>query len=240
LTDLIFENIRAVNAEADCACDTVRISLDTKATVNIGEFSRNGKSRGLEAVKAIDHDMMTKVKVAPGGILETATGQPFVFFTKSSKTSDFIADGIDLWWRNRAGTSEHIKRVVINMDNGPECSGRRSQFLHRMVQFADSQGIEVRLVYYPPYHSKYNSIEHYWGGLERSWNGYLLDSVETVLKRASNFVWRSMRTMTTLLEGVYEKGKKVCGKEKQALEKRLKRSASLPLYDITIKPNMVN
>jgi transposase len=239
LTDLIFENIRAVNAEADGASDTVRISLDTKATVNIGEFSRHGKSRGLEAVKAIDHDMMTKVKVVPGGILETATGQPFVFFTGSSKTSDFIADGIDLWWKNRAEKSKHIKRIVINLDNGPECNGRRSQFLHRMVQFADSKGIEIRLAYYPPYHSKYNSIEHYWGGLERSWNGYLLDSVDTVLKRASNFVWRSMRTTTTLLETVYEKGKKLCGKEKQFLEKRLERSVTLPSYDIIIKPNMV-
>ena len=32
-------------------------------------------------------------------------------------------------------------------------------------------GLCVRLVYYPPYHSKYNAIERYWAGLEKSWNG---------------------------------------------------------------------
>ncbi len=29
----------------------------------------------------------------------------------------------------------------------------------------------------PPYHSKYNAIERYWAGLEKSWNGYLLNTV---------------------------------------------------------------
>lgn len=239
MTDRIFENVWAVNASADSSSDTIRISLDTKATVNVGEYSRNGKSRGVEAVKAMDHDMMPKEKVVPGGILETATGQPFLFFTSNCKTSDFIADGIDLWWEKRKQSLGHIKRIVINADNGPECSGRRSQFLHRMVEFADRSGLVLRLAYYPPYHSKYNSIERYWGGLERSWNGYLLDSVEVVLKRASNFVWRSMKTVATMLNGKYEKGKKLYGKEKKALETRLERSIELPLYDITIKPKKV-
>jgi len=39
---------------------------------------------------------------------------------------------------------------------------------------------KARIIYYPPYHSKYNGIERYWAGLETSWNGYLLDTVETV------------------------------------------------------------
>jgi len=93
---------------------------------------------------------------------------------------------------------------------------------------------------YPPYHSKYNGIERYWGGLERSWNGYLLDSVEGVLMRASRFVWRTARTTSTLLKGVYQKGVKLCGSEKKELEKRLSRSVELPWWDITIQPLVVN
>ena len=34
----------------------------------------------------------------------------------------------------------HIKRLVIYLDNGPKNSGRRTQFLKRMVQFADWSG----------------------------------------------------------------------------------------------------
>jgi hypothetical protein len=33
----------------------------------------------------------------------------------------------------------------------------------------------------PPYHSKYNAIERYWAGLEKSWNGYLLSTVDAVI-----------------------------------------------------------
>ena len=43
------------------------------------------------------------------------------------------------------------EQLVINLDNGPECNGRRSQFLLRMTEFADLTGMGVRLVYYPPY-----------------------------------------------------------------------------------------
>src|SRR5712691_105920 len=44
----------------------------------------------------------------------------------------------------------HPEQLQINMDNGPESSGRRTQFLHRMVQLADAIHKPIQLVYYPP------------------------------------------------------------------------------------------
>lgn len=213
--------------------------MDTKATVHVGEYSRGGRSRGLAPVRAWDHDMRPKEKLIPGGILEPVTGRAFLFFTGSNKTSDFMVDGLLLWWREKKRFSPNVKQLVINMDNGPECSGHRSQFLLRMVEFADETGLSVRLVYYPPYHSKYNGIERYWAGLEKSWNGYLLDTVDNVLRRAANFIWKGLKATAKLLDSAYEKGVKVCGKEKKALEQRLKRSSTLPWWDITICPNTV-
>jgi hypothetical protein len=86
------------------------------------------------AVKAWDHDMRPKQKLVPGGILDPVTGRSFLFLTSSYKTSDFMVDGLLLWWNERKRDLGDVKRLVINMDNGPECSGRRSQFLHRMVK----------------------------------------------------------------------------------------------------------
>jgi hypothetical protein len=63
-----------VNAQADADAETLRISMDTKATVNVGEYSRYGRSRGLEPVRALDHDMRPKEKLVPGGILEPVSG----------------------------------------------------------------------------------------------------------------------------------------------------------------------
>lgn len=236
---MIFDNLKRENKAADADPETVRISIDTKATVAIGPYSRGGCSRGLRPVAAADHDMMEKQKLVPGGILEMKSGHPFIFFTESCKTSDFMVDGIEHWWGDNQDRLGGTKRLVVNLDNGPECSGHRSQFLRRMVDFADREKLEIRLIYYPPYHSKYNGIERYWGGLERSWNGYLLDSVETVVRRAAYFCWRGIATASRLLDGIYEKGVTLRAKEKRSLEKRLTRSKTLSWWDIIIQPKVV-
>ena len=180
-----------------------------------------------------------KEKLVPGGILEPVDGKSFLFFGTNYKTSDFMADGLLLWWQYREPELPEINQLIINLDNGPECNGRRSQFLLRMTEFADLTGLCVRLVYYPPYHSKYNAIERYWAGLEKSWNGYLLSTVDTVINRAGNFSWKGVRTMACLVDAIYEKGVKLCGIEKRDLEQRLERSEELNYWDITIQPKPV-
>lgn len=240
MTDSIFDNVHAVNAWADSEPETLRISVDTKATVLVGAYSRGGRSRGRKAVAALDHDMRPEQKLAPGGIVEPVEGRAFVFFTASNKTSDFVVDGLRLWWVSRKHDLGHVRRLVINMDNGPECSSHRRYFLHLLAQFADQENLEIRLAYYPPYHSKYNNIERYWGGLERSWNGYLLDSVHAVLQRAGNFVWCTHRTVVSLIDKIYDKGVTITSTEKKRLEERLVRSNSLPWWDVTIKPQKVS
>ena len=54
-TGAIFEQLKKVNAEADRARDTLRISIDAKAAVNVGPFSRRGKSR--TGTRALGHDL---------------------------------------------------------------------------------------------------------------------------------------------------------------------------------------
>jgi len=89
------------------------------------------------------------------------------------------------------------------------------------------------------FNSKYNAIERYWAGLEKSWNGYLRSTVDTVINRAGNFCWKGMRTMACLVDTIYEKGIKLCGSEKRDLEHRLERSAELNWWDMTIHPKTV-
>jgi hypothetical protein len=59
-TDAIFDNVRRENQAADDRADSLRISLDTKAKVDLGEFSRDGYARGPQAPHAWDHDMRGK------------------------------------------------------------------------------------------------------------------------------------------------------------------------------------
>lgn len=79
-TDAIFENTLKVNQEADNNPEYLRVSIDVKAKVNIGELSRGGKSRGASALKAADHDMDVVAKLAPVGIFEPVSGLSTFFF----------------------------------------------------------------------------------------------------------------------------------------------------------------
>ena len=135
---------------------------------------------------------------------------------------------------------EHEKAATsllhIKMDNGPESSGRRTQFLSRMVQLADYINKPIQLLYYPPYHSKYNPIERCWGILELQWNGTKLIDAETMMEWAKRMTWKGLHPVVELSHKVYQKGISLGKTAMQAVEKRLERHPELPKYDILINP----
>src|SRR5208337_840372 len=91
-TDAIFENVRQENQTADDSPDVVRISIDAKAKVDVGDFSRDGESRAAETPRALDHDTQAKKKLVPYGILDVTSSLLSIFIGTSNETSDFIVD----------------------------------------------------------------------------------------------------------------------------------------------------
>jgi hypothetical protein len=169
------------------------------------------------------------------GILVLATGALTLFFG-SKETSDFWADGLRRWWQQACAAHPQVRQLVLYLDNGPNNSGTRTQFLKRMVELADWSGLQVRLVYYPPYHSKYNPIERCWSSLEIKWGGVLLNCLKVILQMALRMRWRGLHPVVKRLEGDYPDGIKLSKKEMKPYEARLERSKTLPKYDITIRP----
>jgi len=169
--------------------------------------------------------------------VDEKSAQLDMVFGSSYKTSDFIVDSLEAKW-NRLEEQEQVavSKLQIKMDNGPESSGRRTQFLYRMVQFADAIGKPIQLLYYPPYHSKYNPIERCWGILEQHWNGTKLIDAETMLEWAKSMTWKGLHPVVELSRQVYQKGVKLSKKAMAAVEARLERDAKLPKYDILIQP----
>ena len=66
----------AINRAADAAEGVLRISLDAKAALKIGPFSRGGKSR--VPVAAADHDFRPAATMTPVGILLPASAEVFL------------------------------------------------------------------------------------------------------------------------------------------------------------------
>jgi hypothetical protein len=69
--------------------------MDCKATVELGDYSRGGKTRGKN--QAQDHDLGKKEKYIPCGIVDEDSGQLYISFGNSYKTSDFIVDSLSQW-----------------------------------------------------------------------------------------------------------------------------------------------
>jgi len=212
-----------------------RLSIDCKATVHIGDYSRGGLTRGDN--QASDHDMGCKEKYVPCGIVDEDSAELTITFGSSYKTSDCIVDVLAAKWDALAAHEKAATSLLqIKMDNGPESSGRRTQLLHRMVQFADDIHKPIQLLYYPPYHSKYNPIERCWGILELKWNGTKLIDAETMLEWAKRMTWKGLHPIVELSHKVYQKGIALGKAAMQAVEKRLVRHPALPKYDILINP----
>ena len=94
----------------------------------------------------------------------------------------------------------------------------------------------VRLAYYPPYHSKYNAIEHCWGILEQHWDGELLEDTETVLGFARTMTWNGRNPVVELMHGIYPTGVRLTPKEMNTVKDHVTRDNELGKWFLEIGP----
>ena len=235
-TNAIFTHVDEANRASDQDSTSLRLSIDCKAKVKIGNLSRGGKDRTKESRKADDHDTEIIVTLVPFGILDVMGNAMTIYFGQSYETSDFIVDCLEFWWAANVQEYPNIEELAINLDNGPSVGSHRTQFIRRMVEFSHRNNLRIKLIYYPPYHSKYNPIERCWGALEHYWNGAILSTVETAIKWASNMKWKGKMPVIHLVEGVYEKGIRVCQDVLEELKQFWHRSETLPKWDVIIQP----
>ena len=212
-TDEIFDKIKEVREENIGKDNVVTKSIDAKDKVKIAYFSRGGYSR--IKTKALDHDCGDNY-ITPFFILDLNT------------------DKVELYWINKyASTSKDT--LLVHLDNGPENSSRRTQFMKRIIELSVKLNVKIILSYYPPYHSKYNKIERVWGSLEKHWNGSILDTKEAVLGFAESMTWKGCNPVIKETDIVYEIGKKVIKEIMEIYEEAINRDSEIGKWFITIR-----
>jgi transposase len=232
-TDAIFDQVNKINKEADNNPREIRISIDAKARMNIGNLSRGGRNRVL--TKTEDHDLGVKEKLTPFGFFLPKHDDFFLFFTAGYASSDFIVDRLEeIWPKLQEKYGADI--LTINADNGTENSSARTQFIKRLVEFADRSNITIKLAYYPPYHSKYNPIERVWGVYENHICGDVMSSTETTIKFAETMTYNAKSPFVKLTKQVYQKGVTVCRERMKKYNEFIERLPSLKKWFLTITP----
>ena len=129
------------------------------------------------------------------GIVDEDTGQLSIMLNSSYKTSDFIVDALEAevecvgspregwWWRCS-------RSKWITAQKAMACAPSSCIV---WCSLPTTSAKPIQLLYYPPYHSKYNPIERCWGILELHWNGTKLIDVETMLEWAKSMTWKGMQ-----------------------------------------------
>ena len=150
-------------------------------------------------------------------------------------TADCLVDVLGLFWQENRHRFPQVQRLVLNQDNGPENNSRRTQFMQRIVQFADQAQLDIGLAYYPPYHSKYNPVERCWGVLENHWRGEILDTLQAAVTFARDMTWCTKNPVVRVITTVYETGKSIAKKAMAQLEAtRLQRDPKLGRWFVDI------
>lgn len=234
-TDAIFEQLHKVHAQAAQLPQVLRVCMDAKATVKIGELCRGGMSWVI--VKALDHDFEPDAILTPIDILLPEHDELHLYFVQGIATADTYVDVLTHFWETNRQRFPKVDTLLINQDNGPEVHSRRTQYMARMVEFVDNSALKIHLAYYPPYHSKYNPAERPWARLEKWWNGSLLDTVEAAVGFASSMTWKGEPpTVVQWLHKTYEKGVKLTKQAMQAVEDRIERLPGLEKWFVQLTP----
>jgi hypothetical protein len=125
-TDAIFDNLDAINKASDLRGDSLRLSIDTKAKVDLCDSSRGGASRCRKAVKADGHDRGLKDQLAPFGMLNMMTGLLTVIFGASFETSDSLPTAL-----NKGGMTTKASIIPFNSQSLIWTTARKTQALGR-------------------------------------------------------------------------------------------------------------
>jgi hypothetical protein len=174
--------------------------------------------------------------LVPFGILEVKQKQFNVIYGNSLETSDFIVDGLEHWWRYRKRNYPNITKLQIDLDNGSELESCRTQFIKRMVDWSAKIHMPIELVYYPPYHSKYNPVEHCWGVLENHWSGALLTSLDDVREWTKTMRWGGIAPNVYFLDREYLRGIKLTKRELNPYLKWFTRDTLIGQWSVLIQP----
>jgi Rhodopirellula transposase DDE domain len=112
MTDAIFEQLDFATEEAQQDSTVLRLSLDAKAVVKIGAFSRGGKSRA--DTQGCDHDFHPKATVTPYGIFLPQLDEVFLYLatSKVTRVTQIYQTGVTSTQKAMAQVETQIQRLT--------------------------------------------------------------------------------------------------------------------------------
>jgi len=217
------------------------ISIDTKKKELIGNFKREGKVMAVGQPKSLDHDFATfsDGQIVPHGIYDVTKNVGYMTIGTSHDTSRFVCDNIERVW------NEHLKAqypdantIVILCDGGGSNSSSHRIVKQDLMNLASRLDMNLLVMHYPPYCSKYNPIEHrLFSQITRSWSGAPLLTIEDAAERAATTTTKTGLTVyVDINTKTYEIQRPIDESYEMDLKHRVVFQESLPKWNYLVKP----
>ena len=216
------------------------ISIDTKKKELVGNFKRQGTVLCTAAPKAFDHDFATfsDGTIVPHGIYDIARNTGYLTIGTSHDTSEFVCDNIEACWREHLSAAyPDARTLVILCDGGGSNSSSHHIVKQDLIGLSDRIGMQIVVMHYPPYCSKYNPIEHrLFSQITRSWSGTPILSAADASKRAEETVTKAgLKVFSRVVDKAYETGRKVSDGYRERLARRVVFDTQLHKWNYLIK-----
>lgn len=196
------------------------LSVDTKKKEVLGNRKNSGQTyrRKRDPIQVDVHDFPDEKlgKAIPYGVYDIGLNEAAVSVGITHDTAEFAVGAICRWWA-RLGRKRYRtpKRLLITADSGGSNSSRNRLWKLKLQEFADSTGMIVEVLHFPPGTSKWNKIEHrLFCHITRNWRGVPLETLEVVVKLIGGTRTREGLEVHAWVDArQYPKGRKVTNRE---------------------------
>ncbi len=203
-----FKKIEKVRSE--CVSRGIPIfSIDTKKKEMIGNFKRQGTVSCKGQPKAFDHDFnsFSEGTIVPHGIYDVGANTGYLELGTSHDTAEFVCDHFaSVWTEHLQFKYPDTETICILCDGGGSNACSHHIVKQELMRLSTLLGLNIIMLHYPPYCSKYNPIEHcMFGPISRSWSGAPLMTAEDARKRAeATFTTKGLSIIATINQRTYE------------------------------------
>jgi transposase len=240
--DLQFEHIAEVSARA-LAAQQPLVSVDCKKKELIGTYKNGGRELAPtgKPILVNTHDFIDEElgKAIPYGIYDVGRNEGWVSVGISAETAEFAVASITAWWED-LGKRRYpkAKTLTITADCGGSNGNRIRLWKTELQRLADTTGLRIRVMHYPPGTSKWNKIEHrLFSYISINWRAKPLVSRQAVIDLiASTTTTTGLKVYARLDPNTYATKIQVSDEQMRAV--KIKREKFHPEWNYTIIPTV--
>lgn len=219
------------------------ISIDTKKKEMTGNFHRQGSHYSTSSKRVYDHDFLnfSQGQILPHGIYDVNKNLGFISLGNSKDTSEFVSDNLFRVW------NQHLKplylsadTIMILCDGGGSNASSHYIVKQDLCKLANAIDMNLLIVHYPPYCSKYNPIEHrLFSQVSRTWQGVPFYNIQFVKELTNSTSTKTgLKVNTAINNKIYLNKRTVDINFKNNFNNQILFDNKLPKWNYLIKPKI--